>query len=173
MELLREELIALTEELELEEPLETLQEWEGIKANLHALEMEEGAKWSRCARYKWLQEGNKPSPFFFRLQNDKRKRERILSIRSVDGRLLTEEQDIMRELWGFYVALFQADARTGEANRARERILEHSLDKLSNKDRQRLKAVLVLEEVKATLRKLPLGKSLGLDRVTVEVLIAC
>lgn len=52
MELLREEVIALTEELEFEEPLETLKEWEGIKANLHALELEEAAKWSRQVHYK-------------------------------------------------------------------------------------------------------------------------
>lgn len=47
---------------------------------------------------------------------------------------LTEEHDIMRELRNLYIKLFKAEDLMMEASKARDRILEHSSNKISNRD---------------------------------------
>lgn len=60
-----------------------------------------------------------------------------------------------------------------EASRARDGILEHLSNKLSDRDRRKLGEIPGREEVEATLKMLSSRKSPGPDGVTTEVLVAC
>ncbi|KAL3682896.1 hypothetical protein R1sor_000918 [Riccia sorocarpa] len=59
----------------------------------------------RC-RVKWLQEGDTPSKFFFALLKAKRAQENITVLRTEDGGLITEEEEILEMVQDNYSRLY-------------------------------------------------------------------
>lgn len=72
----------------------------------------------------------------------------------------------------FYRNLF-AENKTNRKNIEARELLEHSVDKLSDSNREFLGACPNLKELEATLKKMPPKHSLGSDGITLEVLKSC
>lgn len=117
--------------------------------------------------------GNEPSSFFFRLMRDKQRRELILNITNTSRKTFDEEGDILMELWMFYWDLFAKGKLAKNNVVSRRALLEHTYDNLIKQDRSFLGAVLDLDELEATLKCMSFDRSLGPDRITIEVIWAC
>lgn len=79
-----------------------------LKSRLYALVKREEIYWKLRSRVNWLAYGDKNWKFFHQTTLSRRRRNKIL-IKGSDGQWIEGENDIMKELHGFYADLFKVD----------------------------------------------------------------
>ncbi|XP_019166800.1 PREDICTED: uncharacterized protein LOC109162584 [Ipomoea nil] len=73
-----------------------------------ALKQEESF-WKQKARVKWVKEGDANTRYFHSVVKDRHRRQRISSVKSAGGHLLTDQREIQEEAVTFYSSLFSAE----------------------------------------------------------------
>lgn len=87
-----------TPELQIEEKV--------LKSKIHALWKYEEIYWRQRSGVRWLKEGDRNSKFFHQTTLDRRRRNKIVKLRTLDRAWIEEEEDISKEIFSFYKNLF-------------------------------------------------------------------
>lgn len=129
-----------------------------LKSRLHVLWKMEEIYWKQRSQVKWLAYGDKNSKFFHQTTLSRRRRNKILRIKGSDRQWIEGDNDIMRELHGFYDDLSK-DEPERTNNQYREEILRCLLNGISDEDNERLVRMANEEEIKCTVFQMGGGVS--------------
>lgn len=114
--------------------------------------------------------GDAPSWYFFAQIKAKCASEKLCCIRLEDGTLVEEEEGLLQEVEAFYSTIYAKDHQIQSNEIERLSALESVSRRIFECDKTRLDALPTLEEVEVVLCSFKVGKALGLDGLTVEVL---
>ncbi|KAL3686093.1 hypothetical protein R1sor_004115 [Riccia sorocarpa] len=143
----------------------------GLEAHVKEIEIKNAMAWRLTMAKRWLREGDAPSHYFFAMMKSKFKREKIESLTTEDGEVITDQGDILKETHKFYQTLFRNEP-AGDANQ-QDNLTQKSLQlvkkQVNQEDNLMLGLKPDLEELEKIVNMLPGDKAPGLDRVTSEV----
>ena len=128
----------------------------------------EGAKIRSCA--KWIEEGEKPTQYFFRLKQKRAEKNSFDSVLDADGNEKTSQSDIEGVFVDFYRDLFAKDDSI-DMQIQTDLIdgLEHSLTDI---ERASCEGLFTKDELFSALKGLQTGKSPGSDGLPTEFCLA-
>lgn len=113
----------------------------------------------------WLEEGEKPTRFFFRLEQKRAEKNHFESLVDVDGFEKSSQKDLESILVNFYTALFTKDSLDMQIQTELIDDLELSLNDL---EREQCEGLFTKEELLSALQGLQTGKSPGPDGLPTE-----
>ena len=117
------------------------------------------------SRAKWLEEGEKPSRFFFKLGRERFDRNFVYSMHDLNGAEVSDRADLIKAHEDFYANLFSRD----EIDLSIQQELFSNLSlRLSEEDRDKCERLLSLPELTAALGNMSKNKSSGPDGFSVE-----
>ena len=136
-----------------------------LEAQLKALHFHvlEGAKVR--SRVQWLEEGEKPTRFFFQLEKERAEKHEIGSILNLQGVEVFSRAAIEQAHVDFYSNLFAAE---NIDLISQQRLFSNVKTKLSDTDRDLCEGAVTLAEITAAVKSLSLNKSPGPDGFTLE-----
>ena len=138
-----------------------------MKARLDEIEQKEIEGYIR--RVKLLapyEKGETNISFYSKLENKKKSNDRISQLaESADGRVFTDQGNIMRIATDYYRDLFTSE-KVNE--KIQHKLLSNVKTKLSKEDKTNLDKPITEKEVKEAIDKLPTSKSPGLDGFPIE-----
>ena len=140
---------------------------EGALSSL-VLQEAEGAKIR--SRAQWIEEGEKPTRFFFRLENKRAAKNSFDSLLDVDGIEKTSQTDIENILTTFYKDLFTKDPTIDM--QIQTTIIDDLELSLTDHDRAACEGVLTTDELFIALKGLQTGKAPGSDGLPTEFYLA-
>lgn len=117
------------------------------------------------SRARWLEEGEKPSRFFFQLERERMEKSFVKSIFNSEGVEVFGREEIEEAHCQFYSALFTAEPVDPDCS---AHLLSGVRASLSQPDRDSCEGIISLAELTESLRSLNLGKAPGPDGLTVE-----
>ena len=141
-----------------------------LESKLKALTLEELDGSKIRSRVQWLEEGERPTRFFFKLERKRFERNIVSSILNSDDVEVFTREEIERAHVRFYSDLF-----TDEPIDAffKQRCLESGEKSLSPPQRASCEGSLSLDELTNSVKSLNTGKSPGSDGLLVEFFIQC
>ena len=123
----------------------------------------EGAKIRSRAR--WLEEGEAPTRFFFKLERERQAKSAVSSILNSDGQLVSSRDEVLKAHVDFYSKLFEEEETDPEAL---DELLSHVTSHLSDADRDLCDQSLSPCELSSAVAGLSNNKSPGPDGLTAE-----
>ena len=136
-----------------------------LEAQLSALDFQkmEGAKIR--SRVQWLEAGEKPSRYFFKLEKERNEKNYVNSILDVNGIEVSDHVEIEQAHVDFYTNLFSSESIDPHF---KENILNEISNFLAEPDRESCEGILSLAELTASVKSLNHNKAPGLDGLSVE-----
>lgn len=123
----------------------------------------EGAK--TRSRVQWLEDGERPTRFFFKLEKERYEKNEVKSILDSDGIEVFTREEIESAHVDFYTHLFSAEPIDPEC----KEILFHGVNRfLSDDDRVMCEGIVTLAELTASLKTMNTNKAPGSDGFSVE-----
>lgn len=83
-----------------------------IERQIHFLLLDEEIFWKRKSRADWLKEGDKNTKFFHFQASSRRRKNKIWGIENAQGEWTKENENIEKELCGYFVKLFATSSPT-------------------------------------------------------------
>lgn len=123
----------------------------------------EGAK--TRSRAQWLEEGEKPTRFFFKLERERLEKNDVKSILDPSGTEVFTREAIEQAHFDFYTNLFSAEPIDPEC---KETLLNGINSFLSDSDRHVCEGAVTLAELTASLKTMNFNKAPGSDGFSVE-----
>ena len=123
----------------------------------------EGAKIR--SRVQWLEDGEKPSRYFFKLEKERSEKNFVNSILDANDVEVSDLNEIERAHVEFYTKLFSPEPVD---LLMKENILSEISNFLSEPDRESCEGLLSLAELTASIKSLNYNKAPGLDGLSVE-----
>ena len=136
---------------------------ENLETDLLSLVSQEGAKIR--SRAEWFEKGEKPTRYFFRLEQKGADQNSFTSLIDANGVEKFSQQDFETTLVDFYSSLFSKDSLDMQIQTELIDDLERSLNDL---EREQCEGLFTKEELLVALKSLPTGKSPGSDGIPVE-----
>ena len=136
-----------------------------MEARLHALQSSASYRCHAFRRARWLEEGERPSRYFFRLSKASATFTQMGSVRRPDDSMASDIKDMVAVTRGFYKSLY---ARGQTSLEAQSTLLSQNLTSLLSFDTHRLDAEIGEEEVIDTIKQLARWKSPGPDGIPAE-----
>ena len=117
------------------------------------------------SKARWLEEGERPTHFFFRLEHERIQRNFISSVLNSDDFEVSSPEEIEREHVRFYTDLLSSEPVDACFKQACLASIEKHL---SFSQQQSCEGFLLLQELTDSVKGLNLGKSPGSDGLSVE-----
>lgn len=136
-----------------------------LESTLNALFTKEQDGVKIRSRAKWLEEGEKPSRFFFKLEREKFDKNFVYSVFNSNEEEVFSHSEIMNAHEEFYANLFSRDEIDPTTQ---SELLSNITASLSDKDRDSCEGELSIGELTNALNKMSKNKSPGPDGLTVE-----
>ena len=141
-----------------------IQRIQDIERQLKDLEMRKIDGVKIRSRATWLEEGEKPTKFFFNLEKKQQERACITKLLTENGHF-TADEDILKEARSFYCRLYQREpVDTGK----QDELLKQMGSRLSEQAKKACKEPLTTAEVTAAINWMNKNKSPGPDGLTTE-----
>ena len=116
------------------------------------------------SKEQWIELGEKPTKYFYQLENKRQSRNVISELRVGDVSV-TSTRDILRECHTFYSNLYSAEPVDIPSQ---DWLLAHLDRTLTSEDQQKCEGLLTLAECYEALGQMSSGKSPGADGLPVE-----
>ena len=123
----------------------------------------EGAKIR--SRAQWLEQGERPTRFFLKLEKERVERNHVTSILNSDGVEVSSRENVEKAHVDFYSALFSAEDIDLACQNS---LFENVTNFLSEPDRSLCEGVITLAELTIALKSLSTSKAPSFDGLTVE-----
>ena len=115
------------------------------------------------ARVQWLHLGERPTKFFCSLEQKHYIEKTVRKIQTEDGRIITDQADILKEIEFFYSKLFQSrDTEISDID-LNKLFKNRHINKLTSTDSQGLGKPLTSDELGKTLKDMKNNKTPGID----------
>ena len=150
---------------------DTLKEYDSLKAEVNIIYKQKGKAAMFRSECRWIEEGERPTKYFFNLEKQNFKRKTITELRLEDDKIVSDEKEILKSIEDFYGNLYKFRGPLSEAE-FHQFTSELNLPKISDDERGMLEGLLSFEECKEALKCLNDNKSPGEDGFTVEFLSA-
>ena len=142
-----------------------------IREKIREIDIKTAEKIFVTAHMKYLEEGEKPTKFFFNLQKTREKRSALTKITQKDtnGNVTSQTEDqreIMEHAATFYENLYTADKNLD--GHEQTKLLQNITRKLTTRQRQNLERNFTKQEIKRALFQTEDGKSPGWDGLPYE-----
>lgn len=144
-----------------------LEEYDCLKIELNRVYEAKGKGAIFRSKIRWVEQGEKPTKYFFNLEKRNFNRKVIKEIKRVDGTILVKEDEIMKEIESFYENLY-ASQDTGTNETFKDFVRNVQTVKLTDEKRDDLEGYITIEECAKVLKTFPTGKSPGDDGFTAE-----
>ncbi|KAL9983775.1 hypothetical protein ACROYT_G006002 [Oculina patagonica] len=121
------------------------------------------------SKVRWIQEGEKPTNYFFNMERRNFNKKVISEIAITEGYVTNDEKKIMEEIKSFYENLYGSSKNaTNEVFQEFTDSISQHIPMLSQDQCNEIEGVLTLDECWAALKSMGTGKSPGEDGFTVE-----
>ncbi|KAL3687195.1 hypothetical protein R1sor_013504 [Riccia sorocarpa] len=144
--------------------------FEEAVTTLRRREQEEAEDCRMRCKITWIKEGDAPSKYFFARLKTKHVQEEMTVLETADGRLLEDQEEIVKEVFRYYTDLYKADEETEEVLDRRRVVIDKIDRRLSGADNTMLEEVPSEELITTIVMEMPKEKSPGIDGVMVEIL---
>ena len=136
-----------------------------MEGDLKALVLEEFEGVKVRSRAEWIEDGEKPSRFFFSLMREREKTNRMEGLKDVRGVERSDQGEMLKVVEDFYRELFKQEEVDEGVQGDLLRAVGRSLD---GEARGRCEGNLSENELVGALESMSLGKSPGEDGLSVE-----
>ena len=151
---------------------ELLDNFAAAKEELKNIYDQKGKEAVYRSKARWVEQGEKPTKYFFNLEKRNYEKKSISQIKLNNGKITTDPQLIRKEIETFFSALYEtkiSDSSQSQQSETLQNFIESlDLPKLSNEEQAELEYDLSLEEVKNTLLSFENNKTPGEDGFTKE-----
>ena len=144
-----------------------IEEYDNLKIELQRIYEAKGKGAIFRSKVRWVEQGEKPTKYFFNLEKRNFNRKVITEIKREDGKILVEEDEIMKEIESFYENLY-ASHDEGNNGAFNDFVRDLQTVKLTDEEREDLEGYITIEECSKVLKTFPAGKSPGDDGFTAE-----
>ena len=117
------------------------------------------------SRAQWLEEGERPSRYFFNLQKIKAQRSHISSVYDLNGTEVSSQEEIEKAHVDFYSRLFSEEPIDAALQ---DDLLSSLLRQLSSDQASSCEGQMTLDEMTLALRSMNANKAPGPDGLSVE-----
>ena len=138
---------------------------EDLKTALAELQAESQSGAQIRSRAQWIEEGERPTKYFFNLENKNQTKKTITELTSPTGECLTTNKQILGELRRFYQSLYKAEKTD---KHAQDLLLAKLSKSLSEVERESLEHELSYSECFEALNSMAKNKSPGNDGFPME-----
>ncbi|KAM6587586.1 hypothetical protein CsatA_010191 [Cannabis sativa] len=138
----------------------TIAKIKDLQANLETLLYKEETYWKQRARTHWLAQGDKNTKFFHRFASHRKKINSIHKLHLPNGGVLSNEEDITREIESHFAQLFSSSQPVEEDM---QKALEGISCFLSDTEKSLLNEEFSMDEIEKAFSQLPLDKAPGPD----------
>lgn len=119
------------------------------------------------SRAKWVEEGERSTSYFLRLEKHNQNNNRITRLMTDDGNYVDSDEDILNEAKSFYSKLY--DSSKPRDHDIKQYINQTEIpNKLTEEDKKTCEGLISAEECSTVVKNLKLNKSPGLDGLTSE-----
>ena len=125
----------------------------------------EGAKIRSRAR--WIEEGEKPTKYFFNLEKKNASNNTIKQLKKSNGEYVSTNKEILEEQFNFYKTLYESD-NISENNIKQYLSKINNLNTLNEQEANILEGEISETECKDALKNMKLNKSPGSDGLPIE-----
>ena len=144
-----------------------LEEYDRLKNELNRLYEMKGKGAIFRSKVRWLENGEKPTKYFFNMEKRNYNRKVISELKRPDGKTVVNEQEIMSEIQSFYEKLYSSDIDHNDSV-FNNFGLDLKFPILSDEEKTNLEGKITLEECEKILKTFQNGKSPGDDGFTAE-----
>ena len=120
------------------------------------------------AKCRWVEQGERPTKYFFNLEKTNYNKKTIWELRLEDETTTTNDKLILDQIEAYFRDLYTSSVKTFSQDEHDEFIQHLQIPKLSDEDRDNLEGPLSYEECKNVLESFQNDKSPGEDGFTVE-----
>ena len=120
------------------------------------------------SRELWVEQGEKPTKYFFNLEKMRQQKKKMTELKSHSGELLSDSKDIRKEMNDFYQDLFSEKEIDLEAQ---DWLLDQLSMSLDEQEQPSCEGLLTVEECHDALNGMDTEKSPGIDGLTTEFYI--
>ena len=146
---------------------ETLQEYENLKSELKLIYEEKGKQAMFRAKCRWVENGERPTKYFFNPEKRNYNRKTISELRLQDESTTNNENVILDQIETFYKNLYTSEGNfSDEACDLFARNLE--IPTLRDEERDNLEGPLTYDECRKALETFQNDKAPGEDGFTIE-----
>ena len=146
-----------------------LKEYDALKAEVNTMYEQKGKATMFRSKCRWIEEGERPTKYFFNLEKQNVKRKAITELRLEDDKIVSDENETLKSIEDCYGNLYKSKGPLSLSEAEfHEFTSELNLPKISDDEREMLEGLLSFEECKEALKCLNDNKSPGEDGFTVE-----
>ncbi|KAL3678401.1 hypothetical protein R1sor_021357 [Riccia sorocarpa] len=142
-----------------------------LLSEVRALQAWKHRRWRQTCRDRFFREGDACIAFFFKKFKQRKSRTTIRKLLKEDGQVLTSKEEIKKEVYTHFSAVYSAVEQTPNGLASKRSLLANVTIRLSAQERTLLDETPGENELLETLHLLPAGKSPGPDGITKEVMI--
>ena len=144
-----------------------LREYDELKTELQSIYEEKGKQAMFRAKCRWVENGERPTKYFFNLAKRNYKKKTIGEIRLQDDSITNDGNRILDQIENYYKNLYMSD-HIFSNEECDSFILNLKIPKLSDEDRDNLEGLLTYDECKEVLETFQADKAPGEDGFTAE-----
>ena len=146
---------------------QVLQCYDSLKSELQSLYEDKGKHAMFRAKCRWVENGERPTKYFFNLEKRNYNKKTISELRLQDESTTCNEKEILDQIEAYFKNLYSSECTLSQEE-YQEFIQNLEIPRLSNEDRDSLEGPLTYEECKKVLDSFQNDKSPGVDGFTVE-----
>ena len=146
---------------------QVLQCYDSLKSELQSLYEDKGKHAMFRAKCRWVENGERPTKYFFNLEKRNYNKKTISELRLQDESTTCNEKEILDQIEAYFKNLYSSECTLSQGE-YQEFIQNLEIPRLSNEDRDSLEGPLTYEECKKVLDSFQNDKSPGVDGFTVE-----
>ena len=144
-----------------------LNEYDNLKAELQSIYEKKGRSAIFRSKCRWVEEGERPTKYFFNLEKKNYNKKTITELHGEDGTTINNEKRILDSIEKYYSQLYKT------INNLEQKDFDSFMEplrisKLKTEDREEMEGPLSVEECKKTLDTFEGDKTPGEDGFTVE-----
>ena len=144
-----------------------------LKAEQHELISEETKGAALRSQYQYYEEGDKSTKFFLNLEKARGARKQITRLKTMEGKTVTSNQEILTEEVKYYTKLYKSTETTGtDTDKLLHNICSNDSNKITEECNKELDKDISEEEIRKIMVNSPKDKSPGSDGFTTEFYIA-
>ena len=144
-----------------------LNEYDNLKAELQSIYEKKGRSAIFRSKCRWVEEGERPTKYFFNLEKKNYNKKTITELHGEDGTTIENERQILDSIEKYYSELYKT-VNNLEQKDFDSFIEPLTISKLTIEDREEMEGPLTLEECRRALGTFESDKTPGEDGFTVE-----
>ena len=144
-----------------------LREYDELKTELQSIYEEKGKQAMFRAKCRWVENGERPTKYFFNLEKRNYKKKTIGEIRLQDDSITNDGNSILDQIENYYKNLYMSD-HIFSNEECDSFIRNLKIPKLSDEDRDNLEGLLTYDECQEVLETFQADKAPGEDGFTAE-----